>query len=429
MSKAKRDLCRDLLLRELIPALGCTEPISLALAAAMAKELLDGEPEDVQVYCSSNILKNANSVIVPNSGGRKGVKVAVALGIVGGQASLGLNVLENVKGKDIEKALMMIEEKRISVHLSENKRALFIQVEVRNKNSNACAVIQDKHNRFTYLSKGQEIIFNFSSKEPREEGIEDRSFLSIGNIVDYSNNVDLEQESELREALLLQWKLNKAIGMEGLNNQYGCNIGKLVKKISQDNNDCFTNHILAVAASDARMGGCSLPVVINSGSGNQGLTASLPVIQWGDKQHVDQDKILRALIVSNLTAIYIKHGIGMLSAFCGAVSAAAGAGAGIAYLINLDIAGIAGVVSNTLAVASGILCDGAKASCAGKIALALQAMELALKMAEQGYAYSEGDGIVGCSVDETIKNIGIVVSVGMRETDEEILNIMLKNSN
>lgn len=406
---------------ELICALGCTEPIAVALAGARAREVLGSAPVKVDAYCSGNIIKNVMGVMVPNSDGMKGIDSAVALGIVGGVANKGLEVLSEVTQSDIARARQMIEDKVISVHLKEGVPNLDVEIRLEDEDQNKVIVeIMNKHNNITRISlNGKEFVEAQVLGKESEKNLYEK--LSMQSILDYADTVDL---SEVRDELENQITLNQAISEAGLRDEFGSSIGKI---LLLGNNDLRTRaRAKAAAGSDARMSGCALPVVINAGSGNQGITCSIPVLEYSRELGADHDKTMRALIVSNLTALHIKQYIGRLSAFCGVTSAGAAAGAGIAYLYNsADLEMINQTVSNALMIDSGMVCDGAKPSCAAKIASAVDAGITGFEMARTGRSFQAGDGLLKGDVEETIRSIGRLGAQGMKETDIEVLNIML----
>lgn len=414
------------LLDELQQALGCTEPIAIALCAAKVGDYLTAKPEDIEVYCSKNIIKNAWSVLVPNSQGMKGILTAVSLGIIGGNSSKSLRVLEDINDEDIKKAKELIENKIIKTHVAEVPNMLYIKIDAETANEKVTVVIEDSHDNFTFIKVNDEVIFEKDNDNNIKEG-QDRSFLSVSSIIDFADNINLEDIPELIERLDLQIKSNMEIAKRGLSEDYGAKIGQIIKKTSKGS---IEDEIKAMAcsASDARMGGCSLPVVINSGSGNQGITTSVPVIVFCEKENISKERLYRALMVSNLIAIYQKYYIGKLSAFCGAVSAGSAAACGIGYLIGLEEEKIESILTNALATSGGIVCDGAKASCASKIAVALDNGLLALEMAKRGIQFEHMDGIVGSCCDTTVKNIGKMAREGMKDTDDKILEIMLEQN-
>ena len=409
----------EILRRELIPAMGCTEPIAVAYCAARARALLGALPDRAEVIASGNIIKNVKSVIVPNTGGARGLESAAAIGIVAGREDLGLEVLSGVTEPQVAAFRDWLARSPVTVRKAEDGRLLSITVRVFSGSRSAAAQIADAHDRVVYLEQDGRVLLDKS--EPAAAGQPDGSeCLSVAGICEFAGQADLEA---LRPILDRQIAYNSAIADEGLRHSYGANIGKVL--LQTYGNDVKNRaKARAAAGSDARMNGCELPVVINSGSGNQGMTVSLPVLEYARELQSSRDELYRALIVANLIAIHVKAGIGCLSAYCGAVSAGAGAGAGIAWLRGGRLREVAHTVVNTLAITSGIVCDGAKASCAAKIAIAVEAGILGYDMFRMGQEFFGGEGIVSAGVENTIRNIGRLGQDGMRETDREILGIM-----
>ena len=425
MDKTQTKELIDLLYSELVPALGCTEPIAIAYAAAKARQVLGMMPEHIDIRCSGNIIKNVKGVLVPNSGGMKGVGAAAVLGVVGGNADLALEVLSSVTEEHIEETKKLLGEGFFSCQLQENVANLYIVATVNAGGHTASVTIVNRHTMIAEMTKDGQIIYQLSQYADMQKEKEQSKpwTLTMEGIVDFANTVDL---AEVKPLLDSQIEMNSAIAKEGLSNVYGAQVGKTLL-------DCYPEDVrtraraYAAAGSDARMGGCSLPVVINSGSGNQGMTVSLPVLQYADKWGISDEKIYRALLISNLTAIHLKHYIGSLSAFCGAVTAACAAGCAITYMAGGTFEQICNTIINTLANVGGIVCDGAKASCAAKIASAVDAAILGHQMSMLGRSFSGGDGIIQDNIEDTIKSIGYVGRVGMKETDIEILHIMMDN--
>lgn len=413
------------ILDDLQQALGCTEPIAIALCSAKAKSVLNNIPEKVVLYCSKNIIKNANSVTVPNSNGLKGIEVASALGITGGNHNKNLRVLEDITEDNIKEAKELINSKIFTIEIAQEPNLLYIRAEFYYKDDIISVELKDRHSNISKITKNKEVIYNSEFEKNITEEESDLSFLSIESILDFANNVKLEEIKEVIDRLDLQISCNTAISAEGLSGKYGAGIGHLIDEASENTDIKSKIKANTTAASDARMGGCGLPVVINSGSGNQGITASLPVITYADYIGASKEKLYRALLVSNLIGIHEKRFIGKLSAFCGAVSAGAASGCGIAYLKGFNTEQIKKVLTNTLATSGGIVCDGAKPSCALKIAVSLENAFLAIDMAQNNIVFDAGDGIVGKNIEKTIENIGRMASIGMKSTDDEILNIMI----
>lgn len=412
----------NILKQELVPALGCTEPIAIAYAAAKARQILGEFPDTVEMLLSGNIIKNVKGVTVPNSGGLKGIDVAAVLGIVGGNADKALEVLSEVTPKDIALTKELIAKKVCSCSLVQNVDSLYITAKVIKDGHYASVTIEHQHTNITHIEKNGEVILDNPYKSDNITTV-DKSKLAVKDILDFADQVKIE---DVQPILDRQIKLNSAISQEGLDNNYGAQIGKTLMHVwgkSVTTRACAR----AAAGSDARMGGCSMPVVINSGSGNQGMTCSLPVLEYAKELHTNEDKTYRALALSNLIAIHQKTGIGRLSAYCGAVSAGAAAGAGIAYLCGGGYEEVIHTVVNALAIVSGMVCDGAKASCAAKIAASVDAGILGYNMYLQGQQFYAGDGIITKGIEGTIDNVGRLGKDGMKETNEEIIRIMIND--
>ena len=411
----------QILKEELIPAMGCTEPIALAYAAAKAREVLGCLPERVHIGASGSIIKNVKSVIVPNTNHLKGIPAAAAAGIVAGNASKELEVISEVTPEQTEEISDFLNKAEIKVEHIDNGCIFDIIVDVFAGNESAKVRIANYHTNIVRIEKNGEILHYVPVEGTKDEGLTDRSLLDVKSIWEFINMVDID---DIREVLSRQIKYNSAIADEGLRGSYGANIGSVLLKTY--GNDVRTRaKARAAAGSDARMNGCELPVVINSGSGNQGMTCSLPILEYAKELDADEDKTYRALALSNLIAIHQKTGIGRLSAYCGAVSAGAAAGAGIAYLCGGGYEEIVHTVVNALAIVSGMVCDGAKASCAAKIASSVDAGILGYNMYLQGQQFYAGDGIISKGVENTISNIGRLGKDGMKETNEEIIRIMI----
>lgn len=408
-----------ILQRELVPALGCTEPIALAYAAAKACKVLGQFPEKMIVYCSGNVIKNVKAVTVPNSGGMRGVDAACVLGAVGGNADRELEVLEDITEEDIKKTGELLKTDFIECRLQKDVENLYIVAEVYAKNHSAKVKIVNRHTLITEIVKDEKVIYQIDMAA--ENSKEDYSKLTIRDILEFANTVETDK---LKDLLNRQIEMNQAVSNEGMKNPYGAEVGRTLME-KADSSVRTRACACAAAGSDARMGGCSLPVVINSGSGNQGMTVSLPVIVYAEYLGKSREKLYRALIVSNLVAIHQKHYIGSLSAFCGAVIAASGAGAAITYMMDGSYEAVSRTIINTVANVGGIVCDGAKASCAAKIASAVDAAILAHSLSMKGRTFHEGEGIIQDTVEETIQSVGYVGRVGMKETDHQILKIML----
>lgn len=411
----------QILKEELRPAMGCTEPIALAYAAAKAKELLKAMPDRVVVEASGSIIKNVKSVIVPNTDHLKGIEAAVAAGIVAGRPEKELEVIAEVTPAQIAEMKQFMGQTDIIVDHIDTGITFEIVVILYHGDSYVKVRIVNYHTNIVLLEKDGEILFEIPVEGESEEGLTDRTLLSMEGIWDFINTVDI---ADIHEVLEQQIRYNTAISEEGLRGNYGANIGSVLLDLYGD--DIRTRaKAKAAAGSDARMNGCELPVVINSGSGNQGITISIPVIEYAKELKAGDDMMYRALALSNLTGIHQKTLIGRLSAYCGAVSAGAGAGAGIAYLDGGGYEEVVHTVVNALAIVSGIVCDGAKASCAAKIASAVDAGILGYEMYKRGQQFYGGDGIVTKGVEETIRNVGRLGKDGMRETNKEIIKIMI----
>lgn len=411
----------QILKEELVPAMGCTEPIALAYAAAKAREILGSIPDKVVIEASGNIIKNVKSVIVPNTNHLKGIPAAATAGIIAGRAEKELEVIAQVTESEIEQMKQFLQTADIKVVHADNGITFDIIVSVYKGSSYAKVRIANYHTNIVLMEKDGEVLYEIAVEGEKEEGLTDRNLLNMKDIWDFAMTVDVK---DIKETLDRQIAYNTAIAEEGLRGDYGANIGSVLLDTYGD--DIRTRaKAKAAAGSDARMNGCELPVIINSGSGNQGMTSSIPVIEYAKEFDADEDTLYRALALSNLVTIHQKTGIGRLSAYCGAVSAGAGAGAGIAYLCGGGYEEVIHTVVNALAIVSGIVCDGAKASCAAKIASAVDAGILGYNMYKRGQQFYGGDGIVTRGVEETIQNVGRLGKQGMKETNEEIIKIMV----
>ena len=406
---------------ELVPAMGCTEPIAVAYAAAVARKVLGVIPETVDIRVSANIIKNVKSVVVPNTGKLRGIDAAAAAGIVAGDADKKLEALAGIRDEQTAGISAFMNRAEITVARSDSDYILDIQILVKNGAHSALVQIAGSHTNIIRIERDGETVFSTPYSEDHAGRGAGREFLTIEQIVEFADCVDIE---EVQPILDRQIACNTAIAVEGLNGDWGANIGRVL--LQAYGNDVHNRaKAMAAAGSDGRMSGCELPVVINSGSGNQGLTASMPVIVYAEELKVSKEVLYRALVVSNLVAIHLKTGIGRLSAYCGATSAGCGAGAGIAYLYGGKAYEISHTIVNALAVNSGMICDGAKASCAAKIASAVEAGLLGMQMQMQGTQFYGGDGIVVKGVENTIRNIGRLARYGMAETDKEIVDMMI----
>ena len=420
----------QILKEELIPAMGCTEPIAIAYAAAKAREVLGAVPDRVAIGVSNNIIKNVKSVIVPNTDGMKGIETAAVAGIVAGKAEKALEVIAQVTSEQKQQMRHFLQTVPVTVKALDNGIIFDILVTLYRGEERAVVRISHYHTNIVLIQKNDQVLLDRSAEEPAgcdgenpaESGLTDKSLLTIADICDFADTCDLE---DIRPILDTQIQYNMAISQEGLRGDYGANVGSTMLKFYGDS---VRNRAIAKAAagSDARMSGCELPVVINSGSGNQGITVSVPVIEYARSLEVPQETCYRALALSNLIAIHEKTGIGRLSAYCGAVSAGCAAGCGIAYLHGGDYRAISHTLVNALAIVSGIICDGAKPSCAAKIASSVEAGILGYHMYLNGQQFRSGDGIVTKGVEATIRNVGQLGRQGMRETDKEIVRIMMQ---
>ena len=409
-----------ILAEELQPAMGCTEPIAVAYCAAIARETLGALPEQVDVYASANIIKNVKSVVVPNTGGQRGLSVAAAAGIIADDAAAKLQVLAGLTPEQVEQVSEYERRGVIRVHPSERDYVFDIQVRVEASGHTAFAEIAGSHTNVIRVERDGEALVDRPYAEEGPKHATDRSLLTVERIVEFADTVDVE---DVRAVLQRQIDYNTAIAREGLRGTWGANIGRILLESYGDSTHNRAK-AWAAAGSDARMNGCELPVVINSGSGNQGLTASLPVVVYARALGSTEEELFRALTVSNLVTIHLKTGIGSLSAYCGATAAGCGASAGVCYLHGGRYEEIAHTIVNAVAIDSGMICDGAKASCAAKIASAVEAGLLGWKMQQNGSQFYGGDGIVVKGVENTIKNVGTLASEGMRETDRTIIRLM-----
>lgn len=408
----------EALAEELIPAMGCTEPIAIAYCAAVCREQLGAEPEQIEIWVSRNIIKNVKSVVVPNTDHMKGIEVACAAGIVAAHSERQLEVLAYITAEEKVALKELAESGKIKIHVSEEPDIFYIRVFLAADGQNAEVTIRTDHTNVTSIKKNGATILS-KPIVPEEE--EAKSLWRIEDVLDAARHMPLDNVKHLLER---QIEYNMAISKEGLDHDYGASIGKILLRRDQDSLRTRAR-ASAAAGSDARMNGCELPVVITSGSGNQGITASVPVVIYAHALAASEEKLLRAVLLSDLITIYLKQGIGKLSAYCGAVSAGCGSGAGIAYLHDCTDEQIEHAVENALAINSGIICDGAKSSCAAKIAMAVEGGLLGFDMAMAEHNFEGGDGIVQETADETIAAVGKIASQGMVETDKEIIDVML----
>ena len=407
---------------ELVPAMGCTEPIALAYCAAKAREVLGAMPDKVVIGASGSIIKNVKSVIVPNTDHMKGIPAAAVAGIVAGDASKELEVIAQVSKEKIAEMRTFMAATPISVEHVDNGLTFEIVVTLFKGEDYAKVRIVNYHTNIVLIEKNGEVLMEVKVDGEGETGLTDRSLLNIEDIYDFAETVDIQ---DVKAILDRQIQYNTAIAQEGLRGNYGSNIGSVLLDTYGDSSVMIRAKAMAAAGSDARMNGCEMPVIINSGSGNQGMTTSLPVIEYAKELKVSDEKLYRALALANLVTIHQKTSIGRLSAFCGAVSAGAGAGAGIAYLQGADVNGVSHTVANAIATTGGIVCDGAKASCASKIVSAVEAGIIGYNMHIRGMDFLPDDGLVGNTPEDTIANIGRLGKQGMKETNEEIIKIMV----
>ncbi len=422
MQKKYYDDYLKILKSELRPAMGCTEPIALAYIGALAHKYLNDLPIDMKLKASGSIIKNVKSVYVPHTDHLRGIKTALALGALLGDADKELEVISDVSKEEQDKLNDYLKKITIQVEALNSTHVFDLELDARSINDQVLIKIQDEHTNVIYIKKNETILLNKTQAEIKV----DRSIyqsLNMQDIYDFALTVDL---TDVEAIIKRQLEYNVAIAKEGLSHNYGANIGKT---IMQDEPYSFITlaKAYAASASDARMCGCEMPVVINSGSGNQGLTITLPLYAYYEYYGCEKEKLYRALVLANLVAVYEKLGIGTLSAFCGATTAAAASGAGIAYLLGLGYDGVIHVVSNALGILSGMVCDGAKASCAAKIAIALDSMHMALRMYMHHFEFKAGDGIIEKNIDLTIDNIGKLSSLGMAKTNEVIIELMTQD--
>lgn len=412
---------REILTHELRPAMGCTEPIAVAYTAALTRNLLETVPEHMTVRCSGNIIKNVKGVTVPNSGGQKGIDTAAIMGMLSGRSDLELEVLSTIGPEDLPQVNQLRESGMCECQLAEGVPNLYIEIAMTAGVESATVAIQDSHTNLVKKVKNGQILFEKSVMSEEDAAQLAQRYLNVDSILEYAQTESMDM---LHTLLDEQVRDNWAIAMEGLAHPYGAGIGRsLLGNRDQKEWKVFCR-AAAAAGSDARMNGCALPVVINSGSGNQGITVSVPLIAYARQAGCEEETLYRALAISNLLALHQKKYIGKLSAFCGAISASAAAGAAMAWMQGYEAETVVKVLVNTLAIAGGILCDGAKASCAAKIAAGLEAAWTSLELAQQGYQFPAGEGLMAQSPEDTIRSFGYVAREGMRQTDVEILKLM-----
>ena len=419
----------SILKEELIPAMGCTEPIAVAYCAAVARETLGAVPEKVEIFASGNIIKNVKSVVVPNTGGLRGIAAAAAAGILAGKPEKQLQVISEVAEEQKLEIDAFVQNTPIRISTTDSDLVFDLIVALSGNGHSARVRIANYHTNIVLIEKDGTVLHSAKVEEDTDSDLTDRTFMKAESILTFAETVDL---SDVQFLLDLQIKYNMAIAEEGLRRDYGANIGNVLLKSYEDlaslhdeNSILLKCRAYAAAGSDARMSGCELPVIIKSGSGNQGITASVPVIVYAREAGISEERMYRALVLSNLLAVYQKTPIGRLSAYCGVINAGTAAACGIAYLKGGDFNVIAHTLVNSLAISSGVICDGAKASCAAKIALALDNAFLGYRMYENGQQFYGGDGIVKKGVDKMVSGVGRLGREGMRGTDKEILRIML----
>ena len=433
MERSLQEAYSRILKKELVSAMGCTEPIAIAYAAAKCREILGCLPDSCHVRCSGNIVKNVMGVTVPNSGGLKGIDVAATLGILGGDANRDLEVLQSVTEAHIQQAKNLLAQGFCTCALEQGVENLYILIRLTAGSEEAVVEIRNYHKNITRIEKNGEVLYQQerSCTEIVVKDDPDKALLNIADILEFASDPGEETLALMEHQL----RYNLAIAREGMDHRYGAQVGRtLLRGIKQLSPTTARSAAKAYAAagSDARMNGCAMPVVINSGSGNQGLTVSLPVKIFADAYGVSKDRMLRSLVVSNLIAIHQKQYIGSLSAYCGAVSAACGAGAAIAYLLGEKLSSqelyrqVADTVTNTIGTVGGMVCDGAKSSCAAKIATAVDCAITAYELSRYGNVFQPGEGLVMESVEDTIESVGRMGREGMHATDIEILQIMLR---
>lgn len=412
----------DILKDELVPAMGCTEPIALAYAACKAKEVLGGIPTSTKLEVCGNIIKNVKSVVVPETNGMKGINAAIAAGYFSNDSSLELEVLTSLDSSKLEDVKNYLKLNNIEIVPSKLKLKFYIKIEAIKGNDVVTLEIVNSHTNIIKITKNDEILFENDLKKEEQKKL-NYDLLNIKDIFDFAQNFDV---NSLKDVLLRQVNYNLRIAKEGLSNRYGANIGKV---LLQNYGDSVLNKAkaYAAAASDARMSGCPLPVIIVSGSGNQGITASLPVYIYACEENKYEEMLIRALALSDLVTLDQKRGIGRLSAFCGAICAGIGAACGIAFLEGGDYETISHTIVNALAIISGMVCDGAKPSCAAKISTAIDAGMFGYYMYQAHQEFKDGEGIVSKGVDNTINNVSQMACNGMTQTDEEILKIMVRD--
>lgn len=421
-----------ILQRELKVALGCTEPIAIAYAGAVARQVLGKMPENCRIRCSGNIIKNVKGVTVPNSGGLRGIRVAATLGIVGGDAEKKLAVLENVTDQNRETMRELLEQGFCTCELIKDVENLYIITEVSNGNDRVLVELQEQHDNITKIEKNGEVLFEGPTKLS-EKAIQnaDVGKIDIQSILTFAGGVDLDDVSELLEK---QVTYNSAISYEGLQGDWGVQAGKSLVCNHQSTDFRIKARAVASAGSDARMSGCALPVVINCGSGNQGITITMPIVEYAKEYSVKTELMYRALTLANLIAVHQKKYIGRLSAYCGVVSAATASACGVAYMMLKERGNeediyqvLCRTITNSICTIGGMVCDGAKSSCATKISVAVECALMAMDLAMEGHVFQPGEGLTMDNAEDTIQAVGRMGRDGMHETDIEILNIMVEH--
>ena len=410
----------EILKEELILAAGCTEPLAIAYASSIIRDHLEGKLKKLNIICSPNIVKNVNSVKIPNTNGKRGIKAAAVAGYVAGNSKLKLEAIKNVEKEKIDEIIKELDKDYVNVILDKEKPKLYIKVQGLSENDKVTVEIMHTHTNITKIKKNDEIIFqNKNDNTSLNTVLADRSILNVKDIYDFAlkGNID-----EVRDLIEKQIECNYNIAKEGMENDWGSNVGETLL-----GDDLYLNLIAyASAGSDARMSGCNMPVMTNSGSGNQGMTLSVPIIHYAKEKNINHEELVRALVFANLINVYLKTGIGRLSAYCGAVCAGKSAWAGIAFINKDSLEVISDLITNGIATDSGIICDGAKESCASKIATSLFSGYLGYKMARKNRTFPDECGIVKENVDKTIESVWEVASTGMKKTDEIILDVMLE---
>lgn len=423
MNESERKQIIALVKREVIPAIGCTEPIAVALAVAKASETLGRVPEKITVYLSANILKNAMGVGIPGTG-MIGLPIAVALGSLIGKSEYQLEVLKDSTPQAVEEGKKMIAEKRINICLKENiEEKLYIEAICEAGSEKAAAIIAGGHTCFVYVAKGDEVLFN-KSQSSKGECAGDDLVLSLRKVYDFATTAPLDEIRFILETA----RLNKAAAESSFKGNYGHSLGKTMrgKYEKEIMGDCVFSHILSYTsgACDARMAGAMIPVMSNSGSGNQGISATMPVLIYAEDTHKSEEELIRALMLSHLTVIYIKQSLGRLSALCGCVVAATGSSCGITYLMGGSYEQICFAVKNMIGNITGMICDGAKPSCAMKVTSGVSTAVLSAMLAMENKSVTSVEGIIDDDVDKCIRNLTLIGSKGMNETDKLVLEIM-----